>query len=123
MKRIHQTGKALPTNRSSVEAERLPPRFVPTLTEDEASRQALLIKALANPTRLHLLSLLSRYEGEVCVFELVESLPLEQPTISHHLRILRDAGLVDSRKKGPCTYYFVQREALRRAQDIIGQFA
>src|ERR1700681_2844814 len=95
------------------------PKFVPTLTEDDAISQARLLKALADPTRLRILSLLSRHEGEVCVFEIVESFTLEQPTISHHLRILRDAGLVDCRKKGLWAYYYVRREALSRAQEVI----
>ena len=95
------------------------PKFVPTLSEDDAVTQARLLKALADPTRLRILSLLSRHEGEVCVFEIVESFTLEQPTISHHLRILRDAGLVDCRKKGLWAYYYVRREALNRARDII----
>ncbi len=99
------------------------PKFVPTLTEDEAVSQARLLKALADPTRLRILSLLSRYEGEVCVFEIVESFTLEQPTISHHLRILRDAGLVDCRKKGLWAYYYVRREALTRAQEVINSLA
>ncbi len=95
------------------------PKFVPTLSEDEAVNQARLLKALADPTRLRILSLLSRHEGEVCVFEIVESFTLEQPSISHHLRILRDAGLVDCRKKGLWAYYYVRRDALSRAQDVI----
>src|SRR6202171_2723991 len=95
------------------------PKFVPTLTEDDAVSQARLLKALADPTRLRILSLLSRHEGEVCVFEIVESFTLEQPTISHHLRILRDAGLVDCRKKGLWAYYYVRREALSRAREVI----
>jgi ArsR family transcriptional regulator, arsenate/arsenite/antimonite-responsive transcriptional repressor len=95
------------------------PKFAPTLTEDDAVGQARLLKALADPTRLRILSLLSRHEGEVCVFEIVESFTLEQPTISHHLRILRDAGLVDCRKKGLWAYYYVRREALARAGDVI----
>jgi len=95
------------------------PKFVPTLSEDDAVVQARLLKALADPTRLRILSLLSRHEGEVCVFEIVESFTLEQPTISHHLRILRDAGLVDCRKKGLWAYYYVRREALSRAGDVI----
>ena len=99
------------------------PKFVPTLTEDEAVGQARLLKALADPTRLRILSLLGRHEGEVCVFEIVESFTLEQPTISHHLRILRDAGLVDCRKKGLWAYYYVRREALGRARDIINSLA
>ena len=99
------------------------PKFVPALTEDEAMSQARLLKALADPTRLRILSLLSRHEGEVCVFEIVESFTLEQPTISHHLRILRDAGLVDCRKRGLWAYYYVRREALSRAQDVINGLA
>lgn len=99
------------------------PKFVPTLTEDEAVGQARLLKALADPTRLRILSLLGRHEGEVCVFEIVESFTLEQPTISHHLRILRDAGLVDCRKKGLWAYYYVRREALGRARDVINSLA
>jgi ArsR family transcriptional regulator, arsenate/arsenite/antimonite-responsive transcriptional repressor len=95
------------------------PKFVPTLSEDDAISQARLLKALADPTRLRILSLLSRHEGEVCVFEIVESFTLEQPTISHHLRILRDAGLVDCRKKGLWAYYYVRRESLGRARDVI----
>lgn len=99
------------------------PKFAPALTEDEAVLQARLLKALADPTRLRILSLLSRHEGEVCVFEIVESFTLEQPTISHHLRILRDAGLVDCRKKGLWAYYYVRREALGRAQEVINSLA
>lgn len=99
------------------------PKFAPTLTEDDAVGQARLLKALADPTRLRILSLLSRHEGEVCVFEIVESFTLEQPTISHHLRILRDAGLVDCRKKGLWAYYYVRREALTRAGDVISSLA
>ena len=99
------------------------PKFVPTLNEDDAVVQARLLKALADPTRLRILSLLSRHEGEVCVFEIVESFTLEQPTISHHLRILRDAGLVDCRKKGLWAYYYVRRDALGRARDVIDGLA
>ena len=99
------------------------PKFAPTLSEDEAVGQARLLKALADPTRLRILSLLSRHEGEVCVFEIVESFTLEQPTISHHLRILRDAGLVDCRKKGLWAYYYVRREALARAGEVINGLA
>jgi ArsR family transcriptional regulator len=99
------------------------PKFTPTLTEEEAVVQARLLKALADPTRLRILSLLSRHEGEVCVFEIVESFTLEQPTISHHLRILRDAGMVDCRKRGLWAYYYVRREALSRAQEIINSLS
>lgn len=99
------------------------PKFTPALSEEDAVGQARLLKALADPTRLRILSLLNRYEGEVCVFEIVESFTLEQPTISHHLRILRDAGLVDCRKRGLWAYYYVRRDALSRAREIITSLA
>lgn len=99
------------------------PKFAPALGEAEAVSQSRLLKALADPTRLRILSLLSRHEGEVNVCEIVESFTLEQPTISHHLRILRDAGLVDCRKKGLWAYYYVRRDALGRAQDVINGLA
>ncbi len=99
------------------------PKYIPTLSEEEAVGQARLLKALADPTRLRILSLLSRHEGEVCVFDIVESFTLGQPTISHHLRILRDAGLIDCRKAGPWAYYYVLHDALKRAQDAINKLA
>jgi ArsR family transcriptional regulator len=97
-------------------------RFVPALSEDDAYEQSRLFKALADPTRLRILSLLSCHGGLAYVSEMVEAFPLEQPTISHHLRILRDAGLVDSRKRGTCAYYYVKQDALGRARSIIEQF-
>ena len=99
------------------------PKFRPTLTEEEAVVQSRMLRALADPTRLRILNLLSRHEGEVCVCEIVENFPLEQPTISHHLRILRDVGLVDFHKKGLWAYYYVCREALNRARDMITNLA
>lgn len=119
IKSLHAPPGAPPAR---VEAEKRA-RFAPTLTEEDAVVQARLLKALADPTRLRILSLLSRHEGEACVCEIVENFTLEQPSISHHLRILRDAGLVDYRKKGLWAYYYVRREALTRAQDIIAHLA
>jgi ArsR family transcriptional regulator len=98
-------------------------KFAPALSEEEAVAQSRLLKALADPTRLQIISLLARHEGEVCVFEIVESFTLEQPTISHHLRILRDAGLVDCRKKGLWAYYYVKRDALNKAKGYIDALA
>ena len=97
------------------------PKYIPNLSEKEAVGQARLLKALADSTRLRILSLLSRNEGEICVFEIVESISLEQPTISHHLRVLRDAGLVDYHKKGLWAYYYVQRDVLKHAQELINE--
>jgi len=89
------------------------------LNEQNAKKQARLLKALADPTRLRLLSLLSKYEDEVCVKEIVENFTLEQPTISHHLRILQDAGLVEGLKRGLFVYYYVCQDTIERAQCYI----
>src|SRR5947209_19741396 len=98
-------------------------KFDIPLKEDDAIGQARLLKALADPTRLRILSLLSRHEGEVCVFEIVESFTLEQPTISHHLRILLNAGLVDYRKRGLYSFYYVDKNKLKAVSTIINSLA
>jgi len=95
------------------------PKFTPPLEEEDAVDQARLLSALASPTRLRILSLLSRHEGEICVYEITECFTLEQPTISNHLRILRDAGLITCHKKGLFYYYYVQQKTLERAKQII----
>ena len=89
------------------------------LNEQNAKKQARLLKALADPTRLRLLSKLSKYADEVCVKEIVENFTLEQPTISHHLRILQDAGLVEGLKRGLFVYYYVCQDTISRAQGYI----
>lgn len=68
---------------------------------------------LANPIRLQLLDVLARNEGRVCVCDLEGSVPVKQPTVSHHLRLLRDAGLVESEKVGQWVYYRLRRPAWR----------
>src|SRR5437899_5197945 len=118
---LHRQGHG--TSGNGKTALGIAPKFVPSLNEEDAIGQARLLKALADPTRLRILSLLSRHEGEVCVFEIVESFTLEQPTVSHHLRILRDSGLVDCRKRGLWAYYYVRREALSRAREVISSLA
>jgi ArsR family transcriptional regulator len=82
--------------------------------EDYASR----FKALADPTRVALIARLSGGE-EVCVCHLVEGSELSQPTISHHLGILRRAGLVTSRRKGTWAYYRLVPEAMRELADAL----
>ena len=83
------------------------------LTAAQAANLATLLKALADPTRLRLVSMLAaRDGGEACVCELTEPLGLTQPTISHHLKVLRDAGLVGSERQGLWAYYYVIPGAL-----------
>jgi ArsR family transcriptional regulator len=99
------------------------PKFLPPLTNEEAFIQARLLKALADPTRLRILSLLSRHQDQVCVYDIVATCSQEQPTISHHLRILREVGLVDFNKRGLWAYYYIRHEVLDRAREMISKLA
>jgi len=83
----------------------------PPLAAEAAERLASGFKALADPTRVTIANRLAG-AGEVCVCELVDEFELTQPTISHHLRILRDAGLVESRRRGTWAYYRLVPEAV-----------
>ncbi len=76
------------------------------LTAAEAEQTAALLKAVADPTRLRLLSLVAAHEGqEACVCDLTEPVGLSQPTVSHHLKVLVDAGLLTRDKRGVWAYY------------------
>ncbi|WSN14924.1 metalloregulator ArsR/SmtB family transcription factor [Micromonospora sp. NBC_01699] len=78
------------------------------LTENAAAGLARGFKALGDPVRLRLLSLIAaRAGGEVCVCELTDAFTLTGPTISHHLRVLREAGLIDCQRRGTWVYYWV----------------
>jgi ArsR family transcriptional regulator, arsenate/arsenite/antimonite-responsive transcriptional repressor len=83
------------------------------LTAAQAANLATLLKALADPTRLRLVSMLAaRDGGEACVCELTEPLGLTQPTISHHLKVLIDAGIATRDKRGVWAYYALVPGAL-----------
>jgi ArsR family transcriptional regulator len=83
------------------------------LTTEQAEGIAPLIKALADPVRLRLLSLVASHEGgEACVCDLNDAFDLSQPTISHHLKVLHEVGLLDRTKRGVWVYYAVRRDAL-----------
>ena len=81
-----------------------PPEARPRLSEAEAERQAARFKALADPTRLRMLSLFASAGGELCVCHVQEHFDLGQPTISHHLKVLREAGLIRCVKRGLWVY-------------------
>lgn len=83
----------------------------PLMPEAERQRLASRLKALADPTRIGIVNQLAR-DGEVCVCQLVERFDLAQPTISHHLRLLREAGLVRAAKRGTWAYYELIPEAV-----------
>lgn len=81
------------------------------LAEQQAADLATVFKALGDPIRLRLLSLIAaRPDGEICVCELTPAFELSQPTISHHLKLLRQAGLVDCERRGTWVYYWLVPE-------------
>jgi ArsR family transcriptional regulator len=94
------------------------------LTADAAVRIAPLLKALADPVRLRLLSLVASHaDGEACVCDLNDAFDLSQPTISHHLKVLHDSGLLDRSKRGVWVYYRVRPDALADLGALIGGVA
>jgi ArsR family transcriptional regulator, arsenate/arsenite/antimonite-responsive transcriptional repressor len=90
------------------------------LSEDDAKTLAGVFKALSDPVRLRLLSLIASFEGgEACVCDLTGPFDVSQPTISHHLRVLREAGLIDCERRGTWVYYWVLPDALRRLGTLL----
>jgi ArsR family transcriptional regulator len=83
------------------------PVAYPDVEREAAVRLADLAKALGDPVRLQLVDVLRRHAGKVCVCELVPLFDLSQPTISHHLKVLREAGVVGSERRGLWAYYYV----------------
>jgi ArsR family transcriptional regulator len=91
------------------------------LSQRDADRIAPLLKALADPARLRLLSLVASHEGgEACVCDLNDAFDLSQPTISHHLKVLHEAGLLDREKRGIWVYYRARTEAMAALGQLIG---
>jgi ArsR family transcriptional regulator len=89
------------------------------LTVPERDELAARFKALADPTRVAIINSLSSVE-EVCVCNLTETFDLSQPTISHHLKILREAGLVESSRRGTWAYYRLVPEAISALRGALG---
>src|SRR5690349_13730173 len=94
------------------------------LSADAAERIAPLVKAIADPVRLRLLSIVASHgDGEACVCDLNDAFDLSQPTISHHLKVLHEVGLLDRAKRGVWVYYSVRRDALADLGILIGGVA
>jgi ArsR family transcriptional regulator, arsenate/arsenite/antimonite-responsive transcriptional repressor len=90
-----------------------PPLTREPLSERDAESITPVLKALADPVRLRLLSLIASHaDGEACVCDLNDAFDLSQPTISHHLKVLHDAGLLDREKRGVWVYYRARAQAL-----------
>ena len=91
------------------------------MTEAQAERVVPLLKALADPVRLRLMSLVASHEGgEACVCDLSDAFDLTQPTISHHLKVLYECGLLDRDKRGVWVYYRARTDALAALAALIG---
>lgn len=101
------------------------PLIAEPITEDEAAETARVFKALGDPIRLRLLSLIGAHEsgrqvGEgVCVCELTGVFTVTAPTISHHLKVLREAGLIDSERRGTWVYYWIVPATLKRLTGVL----
>src|SRR5512145_1193312 len=94
-----------------------PPPADRPLSAAKAERAATRLDLLAHPIRLTLLGILSRRDGEVCVCDLEAAVPVKQPTVSHHLRLLREAGLIECEKVGQWVYYRIRRDEARAFRD------
>lgn len=91
----------------------------PALGEEEAAELAQVFKALADPVRLRLLNLIAASQsGEACVCDLTSPFDLSGPTISHHLKVLRQAGLITGERRGTWVYYRVVPEAVTRLSTL-----
>src|ERR1700735_2843313 len=88
------------------------PVVYPDVDRAQALRTAEVAKALGDPVRVQRIDVLRKHAGKVCVCELVPLFDLSQPTVSHHLKVLRQAGLVGSERQGLWAYYYVIPDAL-----------
>jgi ArsR family transcriptional regulator, arsenate/arsenite/antimonite-responsive transcriptional repressor len=90
------------------------------LTAEKAVELARLFKAMGDPARLRLLSLIASHDdGEACVCEISDVFDLSGPTISHHLKVLREAGLITGERRGTWVYYRVRPDALQLASQVL----
>jgi ArsR family transcriptional regulator len=93
------------------------PVVYPDIEREHAERMAAVAKALGDPIRMQLVDVLRKHAGQVCVCELVPLFDLSQPTVSHHLKVLRQAGIVSSERRGLWAYYYVNPGALEEVSE------
>jgi ArsR family transcriptional regulator len=90
------------------------------LAEPQAAELAAMFKALSDPVRLRLLSLVASHPGgQACVCEISQTFDVSQPTISHHLKSLRSAGLLDCERRGTWVYYWAVSDALQQLSSVL----
>jgi ArsR family transcriptional regulator len=92
------------------------------LSAEQADELAPVFKALGDPVRLRLLSMIAA-RSEICVCELTPAFALSQPTISHHLKLLRQAGLIDCERRGTWVYYWLRPETTDKLAALLGRTA
>lgn len=107
-------GRRLPTvNDAVAEAACCKPSVAPSRSRTSREGQAKLFKALGDETRLEIVEMLAATDGEICACEFEARFDLSQPTISHHLKVLREVGLITGERRGTWVYYTLVRERLR----------
>ncbi|MGH3365839.1 MAG: ArsR/SmtB family transcription factor [Nocardioidaceae bacterium] len=89
------------------------------LADDEARSLATAFKALADPVRIQILDALARSGGEICACDFVDVVVKSQPTVSHHLRLLREAGLVSGERRGTWVWYRLDHERFRQLRSVL----
>ena len=94
---------------------------LPAVDPDWVERTATLMKALADPTRLTMVAALWKADQPICICDFTNDLELSQPTISHHMAKLKEAGLVDSEKRGIWIYYRLRRDLSRSTRTLLAQ--
>jgi ArsR family transcriptional regulator len=97
------------------------PVVYPDVAREQADRMVRVAKALGDPIRLQLVDVLRKHAGKVCVCELTPLFDVGQPTVSHHLKVLRQAGIVDSERRALWAYYYVVPEALEEFQQWLSK--
>ena len=90
------------------------PLSASALSDEEAEATAVLFKALGDPARVRLMNMLAQGAGPVCMCELIEPVGLSQPTVSHHMKKLVEAGLVEREQRGKWAYFSLRREAVEK---------
>ena len=99
------------------------PVSVEPLPPAERDELVAVLRALGEPMRLEIYRLIAAQDGPLCVCDVVERFPLRQPTISHHLKVLHEVGLLDRDKRGVWVYYSIKREALADLGALLGGVA
>jgi ArsR family transcriptional regulator len=95
------------------------PLATPSLSDEEAVATATLFRALGDPARVKILNLLARGGEPVCVCDFVPAVELSQPTVSHHLKTLTEAGLLEREQRGKWAYYSLSGEAVERLASLV----